>query len=65
MVITRTGDYRYHIGIDPGSNTGVALWDRKEQRLVFIESMLAVEAEEYVLDFFNKNQDAEIGRAHV
>ena len=43
-----TTGFRYHIGIDPGTNTGVAMWDKKTQRLTFVGSMLAVEAEEFV-----------------
>lgn len=43
-----TTGFRYHIGIDPGTNTGVAMWDKKAQRLTFVGSMMAVEAEEFV-----------------
>lgn len=28
--------YRYYIGIDPGTNTGLAIWDRKEKKYTII-----------------------------
>lgn len=44
---------RYWIGIDPGTNTGVAVWERTPEcplgRLVHVSSMMACEAEDFIL----------------
>lgn len=37
------------IGIDPGTNTGLAVWVPSSARLLRVESMTAVKAEEYVI----------------
>lgn len=50
-----TTGFRFHIGIDPGANTGVAMWDKKAQALTFVGSMLAVEAEEFVDSMVEKH----------
>lgn len=31
--------HRYYLGIDTGVNTGVAMWDKKDRRLKFVETM--------------------------
>jgi len=41
----------YLIGIDPGVNTGVAIWDRKKRRLARVGSSTIVEAMTYVGKF--------------
>lgn len=38
------------LGIDPGTHTGVALWDSLEQRFLLCESMAVHRALEYVAD---------------
>lgn len=40
---------RYWIGVDPGVNTGVSVWDKKERRLLSVDSMLILEAQKTVL----------------
>lgn len=32
-------NYKYFIGIDAGTNTGFAMWDRKEQRFICVQTM--------------------------
>lgn len=36
------------IGIDPGVHTGLAVYDRATRKLLLVEGMLAVEAEEFI-----------------
>lgn len=38
------------LGIDPGTNTGVALWNALEKRFLLVESMAVHRALEYVAD---------------
>lgn len=38
------------VGIDPGVNTGLAVWSSLTQRLLRVESMKAVEAEDYLIE---------------
>jgi hypothetical protein len=42
------------IGIDPGVNTGIAAWDVADKSFLFIQTVMAVQAEEIV-----KKMDAE------
>jgi hypothetical protein len=41
-------DYDYIIGIDPGVNTGFAVWDRLDKKLIKVKTLTAVQAEEMV-----------------
>ena len=41
-------NYRYYIGIDTGVNTGLAVWDAKEKRLVKLDTMMIHEAIDYI-----------------
>lgn len=36
--------FRYYIGIDPGTNTGFAVWDRQEKKLIEVSSYKIHEA---------------------
>lgn len=59
---------RYWIGIDPGVNTGFAIWDRKDQSLLVVKSLPIHEAmttisnlakpNEYGSDIFVRFEDA-------
>ena len=40
------------VGIDPGTHTGVAVYDKATKKLSRLETFLAVQAEELVLDLF-------------
>ena len=44
-------DYDYIIGIDPGVNTGFALWNRNEKRLLEVKTLMAIQAEKFIIDF--------------
>ncbi len=41
-------DYDYIIGIDPGVNTGIAIWNNREKKLWRISTVIAVIAEEVI-----------------
>jgi len=43
-----TSTARLWIGIDPGVNTGLAVWNRAEKRLIELRTFTAVGAEDYV-----------------
>ena len=45
--------YRYYIGIDPGTNTGFALWDAKEKRFLTVESMKIHQAMQQISNLSN------------
>ena len=42
--------YDYIIGIDPGTKTGIAVWDRKRQMFVSVQTKNIIEAMNNVLD---------------
>jgi len=42
---------RYYIGIDPGKNTGFAVWDAEARRLVRVETLEIIPALMAVLDY--------------
>ena len=44
---------RYHIGIDTGRHTGVAVWDTETRRLVAMETVTITKAMEIVLAYRN------------
>lgn len=46
--------YRYIIGIDPGTKTGVAMWDRQEGKFLAIATMNIIEATTYVVNWQSK-----------
>ena len=48
---------RYYIGIDPGTNTGWAIWDKLTKTLTEVTSMKAVEAEAILLDIWKGRED--------
>ena len=51
---------RYLIGIDPGVNTGISVWDRKRQRVEDLAVMSYWEAIEFVERFSPKNTELRI-----
>ena len=42
---------RYYIGIDPGVKTGFAVWDKREGRLLRVDTLTIVDALKAVLDY--------------
>jgi hypothetical protein len=40
--------YDLIIGIDPGVNTGIAIWDNRNKKLLSVQTVMAVQAEEIV-----------------
>lgn len=44
---------KYCIGIDPGTKTGVGVWDIQEKRLVEVTSRTARDAEDLVLKYYS------------
>ncbi len=56
----RTADYRFFIGIDPGHETGLSMWDRDLQKL-HVESTQLHRAMESIREAF----DADLGRILV
>lgn len=53
---TTTSKPRYFVGIDPGVNTGFAVWDRKEQRFTDIATLQLHEAIIMVFDMYKKGE---------
>lgn len=45
---TQQNRYNIFVGIDPGKNTGTAVWSRKEKRFLLIKTFLIHEAMDYV-----------------
>lgn len=43
--------YRYFIGIDPGVNTGVGVWDAVDKQFLMVSSMSIIDAIKKVEDF--------------
>lgn len=41
----------YYLGIDPGVNTGVALWNRVERKLVLVKTMKIHKAFDFLREF--------------
>lgn len=52
-------DYDYIIGIDPGVNTGIAVWDRSGKDFYTIKTVTAVEAEACI-NFYRGVSNAKI-----
>lgn len=52
--------YRYHIGIDPGTKTGVAVWDAAARQFLSVQSMKAVEAEIFILENWKGRPDVRV-----
>lgn len=52
---------RYIIGIDPGTHTGLAMWDREEKKLVYTQSIAIHKAIESIQATFKfeKHDDSE------
>lgn len=48
-------NYRYHIGIDPGTNTGFAIWDRHDKCFVAICTCSIHEAMFRLLDLMKEH----------
>ena len=47
-------EYDYIIGIDPGVNTGLAIWSVKKRDFVSIQTVVAVYAERLIEKFFTE-----------
>lgn len=47
--------YRYYIGIDPGTNTGLAIWDRKEKKYMLVTTTKIHNALQIVLNHVEYN----------
>jgi hypothetical protein len=70
-------NYKYFVGIDPGVNTGVAVWDKEEKKIISLETVLIHQALDTVriwghLSAFVRVEDArlrkwygEAGRAQL
>lgn len=41
-----------YVGVDPGTHTGLAVWDKSFQRFLRVESMKAVEAEVEIMQLY-------------
>jgi hypothetical protein len=46
----RDSSVRFFVGIDPGVNTGLAIFDRKAKKFITLETLTAVKAENYLLN---------------
>lgn len=49
--ITAAIKHRYVIGVDTGTNTGFAIWDRQEQKLIECYSVMIHQAFELILKY--------------
>lgn len=49
--ITAAVKHRYEIGIDTGTHTGFAIWDRQEQKLIECYSVMIHQAFELILKY--------------
>lgn len=48
--------YKYYIGIDPGVNTGLALWDKSNKQLHKVESMTILKAIAFITGFTSNDK---------
>jgi len=48
-------EFDYIIGIDPGVNTGIAVWDNKLRKLSYVSTNIAVYAEIHIMHFINND----------
>ena len=52
-----TKKYSFYIGIDPGVNTGLSIWDKKQKTLIQVQTIAIHKAWEIVTTFQNANHD--------
>ena len=52
--IKRNSDYLFFIGIDTGTNTGLAIWERSTKKFLLIKTMKIHRAMEIVLEYSSK-----------
>ena len=53
--VHHTVKYRYYIGIDAGVDTGLAVWDKAERKLIKVQTLLIHQAQEVVKEIFAGN----------
>lgn len=52
MIQNAKGGATIYVGVDPGTHTGLAVWDKAFQRLLRVDSMKAVEAEVEIMQLY-------------
>lgn len=57
--------YDYQWGIDPGVNTGIALYDNKHDRVLWSKTLPILEAMDFVLGYLEKYQGERTFRVNI
>ena len=54
-IVTKPEKFDWYIGIDPGTNTGVALWSRKQKKFTFVHTYTIFDALKFVERFVDEH----------